>query len=332
MSIISSRRSYTERKTQALRLTLSPSEEILNRKACVYATGSFGRLEAYEESDLDLFIVGLDDEADEAGTSSSSLSNLDAILVKSDLIRAVREAGIKDFDGDGKYLYHYSVSEFTRTLGKPEDDANNTLTGRLLMFLESQPLLGVDVYKAIIRKVIDAYWRDYDDHKNEFIPAYLSNDILRLWRTFCVNYEARTERKPDSKKIKGKIKNYKLKHSRMLTCYSALLYLLFIYKVKQTVAPEDAFDMTQMTPTQRLEWILSQSAAGEAHSDIGALIGQYEKFLELTSVGEAKLSEIFLDKNKYSSYMQESRNFGDCMYKALSKIDENSRYYRIIVV
>lgn len=244
----------------------------------------------------------------------------------------MKDIGIKDFYGDGKYLSHYSVAEFTKTLGRPEDDANNTLTGRLLMFLESQPLLGKDVYEKIIRQVIDAYWRDYDDHRNEFIPAYLSNDILRLWRTFYVNYEARTERKPDSKKIKGKVKNYKLKHSRMLTCYSALLYLLLVYKVNKTVSPDNAFEMTQLTPTQRLEWILSQGAASGAHHDVNILIGQYEKFLELTNVGEMKLAEIFLDKEKYNYYMQESRNFGDCMYNALSKIDENSRYYRIIVV
>jgi hypothetical protein len=55
------------------------------------------------------------------------------------------------------------------------------------------------------------------------VPAFLANDILRIWRTFCVNYEARTETEPAEKKAKRKLKNYKLEHSRLLTCYSALL-------------------------------------------------------------------------------------------------------------
>lgn len=89
MSIISSRRLYTEKKTEDLRKNLMSSEEILNGKACVYATGSFGRLEASEASDLDLFIVGLNGELDdETGQSKSALSNLDAILVKAGLIGA----------------------------------------------------------------------------------------------------------------------------------------------------------------------------------------------------------------------------------------------------
>ena len=84
------------------------------------------------------------------------------------------------------------------------------------------------------------------------MPAFLTNDILRLWRTFCVNYEAGTEREPEDKKAKGKLKNYKLKHSRMLTCYSAILWLLAIYAKKNSVSRDDAFAMTGMTPTERL--------------------------------------------------------------------------------
>ena len=40
--------------------------------------------------------------------------------------------------------------------------------------------------------------------KDEFMPAFLANDILRLWRTFCVNYEARTQTEPAEKKAKRK--------------------------------------------------------------------------------------------------------------------------------
>ncbi|CAD7034415.1 hypothetical protein REJC140_03314 [Pseudorhizobium endolithicum] len=162
------------------------------------------------------------------------------------------------------------------------------------MLLESKPLLGDDVYADVIRTVIKAYWRDYEDHKDEFMPAYLTNDILRLWRTFCVNYEARTERKPDPNKAKGKVKNYKLKHSRMLTCFSALLYLLTIYKRNGTVSEEDGFAMTQLTPIERVEWLLQQPEASDAHSEATKLLEQYDQFLTLTKIGEVELERIRL--------------------------------------
>jgi hypothetical protein len=151
------------------------------------------------------------------------------------LIEATRALGIPEFSGDGRYLMHYSVQDFTKTLGTPEDDVTNTFTARLLLLLESRPLLESAVYRDVTEEVIVAYWRDYADHKTDFMPAFLANDILRLWRTFCVNYEARTARVPDREKAKGKLKNYKLKHSRLLTCYSALLYLLTVYSKQQTV-------------------------------------------------------------------------------------------------
>jgi hypothetical protein len=245
---------------------------------------------------------------------------------------ATRKLNFPDFDGDGKYLGHYSVDEFTKSLGKPEDDANNTLTGRLLLFLESRPLLGDSLYYDIIDEVIAAYWRDYEDHKTDFTPAFLANDILRLWRTFCVNYEARTARTPDEHKVKGKIKNYKLKHSRMLTCYSALLYLLATYAREGTVSPKQASDMTKLTPTQRLEWLKKQPELLEARGTITDLILQYERFLENTSRGDNALKEIFSDPQKSAACMAESYKFGDMMFKALYAIGRETKLFRLIAV
>ncbi len=134
------------------------------------------------------------------------LKRLDEICIKADLIEATRRCGIPEFSGDGKYLAHYSVRELTKTLGTREDDAENTFTARLLLLLESRPLLGSQVYKEITEDVIAAYWGEYEEHKSEFMPAFLANDILRLWRTFCVNYEAYTAKEPDDKRAERKLK------------------------------------------------------------------------------------------------------------------------------
>jgi len=150
---IERRKAYTTARVRALRGRLGDADELLGYDGCVYATGSFGRLEAGENSDLDLFIVGLNEQRQNPetkkleATGESRVSNLNAICIKADLIRSVSDLGLPEFDGDGKYLRHYSVDDLLNTLGKSEDDASNTLTARLLLTLESRCLLGQISYE-----------------------------------------------------------------------------------------------------------------------------------------------------------------------------------------
>lgn len=333
MDELAERRSKTAARIATLSGRLKTAEALAKGKACVFATGSFGRREAGPHSDLDLFIVGKKDgKSGPDGREGSLLKRLDEICIKADLIEATRELKIPEFSGDGRYLAHYSVHEFTKTLGTPEDDVTNTFTARLLLLLESCPLLESTVYQEVTEEVIAAYWRDYEDHKADFMPAFLANDILRLWRTFCVNYEARTERMPESEKAKGKLKNYKLKHSRLLTCYSALLYLLAVYGDQQTVSPSDAMAMIRMTPTERLEWLLKRSELARAHGAVTKLLEHYNRFLEATNVIENELVARFMDKSTSQSYIIASYTFGDLVFDALNSIGNGNRFHRLLVV
>lgn len=320
------RRLQTARRIKALQESLTGAEKLAEGKACVYATGSFGRCEASPHSDLDLFIVSKNAE------KGSQLKRLDEICIKADLIEVTRDHGIQEFSGDGRYLAHYSLHQLTKTLGKPEDDATNTFTARLLLLLESRPLFGEVVYHEVTEDVIAAYWRDYKDHKSDFMPAFLANDILRLWRTFCVNYEALTEREPDREKAKGKLKNYKLKHSRLLTCFSALLYLLARYGREKTVSPNTALEMIHLTPTERLEWLINQSDLQAAHGTLNELLSQYNKFLESTNAPEDELIDRFLSKESNKEYKNNAYLFGNSMYNALNSIGNNNAFHRVLVV
>jgi len=333
MGELANRRAETQVRIAQLRERLSDADLIARGKACVYATGSFGRCEASSHSDLDLFILGKNDGKPGAeGKQGSLLKRLDEICIKADLIEVTRELGIPEFSGDGRYLTHYSVHEFTRTLGTPEDDVANTFTARLLLLLESCPLLESAVYLDVTGEVIAAYWRDFEDHKKDFMPAFLANDILRLWRTFCVNYEARTERVPDDAKAKGKLKNYKLKHSRLLTCYSALLYLLAVYEMAGSVSPADAMEMIRLTPTQRVEWLLAEPKMSRAHDKLRELIEQYELFLATTNAAEGEIVARFMNKATSNEYMSAAHRFGDLVFDAMTAIGDGNRFHRLLVV
>jgi predicted nucleotidyltransferase len=325
-AVIDERRLESNRRTDDLKTHLRDAEALCGGKACVYMTGSFARGEAHKFSDLDLFIVGQDSDG------KRELKRLDEIRIKADLIEATQMLGIPEFSGDGRYLEHYTLHQLTGTLGKPEDDVTNTFTARLLLLLESRPLLESGVYSKVTEEVIGAYWQDYVDHKNDFNPAFLANDILRLWRTFCVNYEARTARQPEQEKAKRKLKNYKLKYSRLLTCYSALLFLLAVHVQKQTVNPEDAVQMIGMTPTQRLEWIIAEPGLKNAHEKVAGLISAYEEFLTNTAQSEADLIARFLDREVSRTYFESAARFGDQIFDVIEILGQRKQLHRLLVV
>lgn len=285
---VANRRAATAKRLEELRSGLGDAAKTVENRACAYVTGSFGRLEAGRYSDLDLFIVGRSKE------DRRELPRLDEICVKADLIEITRKHGFPDFSGDGEYLEHYTVRELVKTLGRAEDDMNNTFTARLLLLLESKPLIGDAVYSDAINDVIAAYWGDFEDHKTEFVPAFLVNDILRLWRTFCVNYEARTSREPDEKKAKRRLKNYKLKHSRLMTCYSGIAFLLAVFAAGKTVTPRDAREMVSLTPVERIEALASRGVDPQI---VAGVIASYEKFLKNTDDTEDALVAKFLDRD-----------------------------------
>src|SRR5277367_5502265 len=86
---LSNRRSQTSQRIEQLRSRLTAAEEIAAGKACVYMTGSFGRCEASEFSDLDLFILGKNNgKKERGGKEGGLLSRLDEICIKADLIEA----------------------------------------------------------------------------------------------------------------------------------------------------------------------------------------------------------------------------------------------------
>jgi hypothetical protein len=169
------------------------------------------------------------------------------------------------------------------------------------------------------------------------MPAFLANDILRIWRTFCVNYEARTQTDPPAKKAKRKLKNYKLKHSRMLTCFSALAHLLAVFEKQGTVSPADAHDMVRLTPVERLEGIRSGSRSRSVKSCVDELLGRYERFLENTEASEDELIQRFLRPEVIKQLFAEAYQFGDEMFALIDTIGRSeagkpSRFYRLLVV
>ncbi|WP_348524690.1 nucleotidyltransferase domain-containing protein [Paracoccus marinaquae] len=335
---LSTARDFSSKKLESVKKSLSSAEKLFGQRVCVYATGSYGRLEAGPSSDLDLFIVSdmIEKKSENGPKIERRLSGIDEIKLQYHLISCVEENELPAFDGDGKYLSCHTFEEYVKYLGGPDDDAKNSLTGRLLLLLESKPLLGVAEYDRLIGHVIEKYFLDHSANPKKFVPAFLFNDILRMWRTFCVNYEYKRK----SGSAETKIKNLKLKYSRMLTCYSALLFLLDAYSRNETVNQNDVRDMISKTPTERLLAVsgncnyLDEASREIVVSSLSRALSDYSEFLEFmhddnnsTSIQAVEVHEEWRGK---------SYQFGEAMELALSSIGrmdgKSSVLYRLVLI
>lgn len=247
MDLIKKRDAFSKQTVNELRKRILDLSYIDNLKSslCIYATGSFARGEASEHSDVDIFFIGKKD---------NKIKNLDEIILKADLIKIIRELNLPDFSGDGEYLTIHHLEDIIEKLGSPSDDYYNYFTARLLLLLESKPLFNDELYDVAISDIIDVYYNDYPDHKETFSPIFLANDIMRFWKTMCLNYEQKRDKNDITdafKKNKARLKNLKLKFSRLTTCYSLLCCL----KKGDQTKPSDLKNLIQLTPIERLNYI-----------------------------------------------------------------------------
>jgi len=341
---LAERQKHTAEVLERLRDGLSPSankpQSVAYRyenRATVYVTGSYGRGEASQYSDLDLFIVSGegpvagDARARSRGDSSGArlLTNLDEICLKAELIELTRSHRLPDFSGDGRYLECYTGSQLANEIGSDKDDYANTFTARLLLLLESRALIGKSLYDSAVDSVVAAYFRDYADHSTNFEPTFLLNDILRLWRTFCVNYENRTSDGSDAAKAKRKLKHFKLSHSRLLTCYSGIVTLLDVFARNHTVGPDDIREMVAKTPMERIADV-GRARAGSL-DPVSKVTNAYERFLVTTAEDEEKLCERFGEKKYARERMAEARAFAKLVHDLVMSIDAGRLSQAVVI-
>ncbi len=320
--IVERRRERSRERLDGLREKVGSFQELDETVGlCIYVTGSYGREEASEHSDLDLLFVHEGDR-EEAG-----LTSLRETLIQADLIRLNREAGFPEFSGDGRYLQTHALGDMVGKLGGSEDDYANLFTARLLLLLESQPVYGDAAYERVVREVIDTYFRDYPDHGESFRPLFLINDILRFWKTLCLNYEHKRNRPADDedRRMKSHLKNFKLKFSRLTTCFSGVLPLL--QQGSSVLNPDAAYDLLKPPPLERLRRLSAERGS------IEQLLEDYAWFLERTGRSEDEVLEWFRDPGVRGRAFQRARAYGDTMFQVLRQVvSDDAQSLRYLVI
>ena len=320
--LLSQRKEWSLCKLTSFKTEVASLDDInTHTDLCIYVTGSFGRLEASSESDLDLFFIKAGTQADEP------MSHIDKTLMDASLIQACRRMNFPEFSGDGKYLEIHHLQDITKNLGGRSDDFDNSFTARLLLLLESLPVYNDALYDDFIQEITKAYFRDYPDHENNFRPTFLVNDIIRFWKTLCLNYEhSRNEPNRDEVEIrKSQLKNLKLKFSRMLTCFSLVIPLAV---PRTSMEPETCVALMQERPLERLRIVAENSG----HSELwDTLAEDYGWFLNLTGQPQDDVLDWVGSSDNRIQAFGRARQFGDRMYSLLTEVaSPEARRYLVI--
>lgn len=237
----------------------------------IYVCGSLARGEMVGCSDLDLFFIDTRKSTKQKSIKCISESNLKSYQFFTKLYKINKENGYQDPSKEGLYWRFTSLSDLL-DIGSSVEDYNNGFTARMLLILESKPLYNEKIYNATLKKVMEEYFSEYQDHCDDFYPLYLINDILRYWYTLTLNYEYHRDKNDDISKKNWR--RLKLKFARLLTCFSFIACLCF-----ESTNPDKAIKIVKLSPLERLDLIGSKN--DYLNAIVMSIKNEYEYFINL---------------------------------------------------
>lgn len=102
-----------------------------------------------------------------------------------------------------------------------DSDINKNLTQRMLLLLEGEWVFNEGGFKKLTAEAIDRYV--HNDLPNGKICLYLLNDIIRYWRTICIDFEHKTYNSVNNSTKPRAIRLIKLRFSRMLMSFAGIV-------------------------------------------------------------------------------------------------------------
>jgi hypothetical protein len=233
--------------------------------------GSWGRRELTEHSDDDWLRL-VDGR------------RRDAVRPGEEALRAVlgREPGAGRLFGVTGFC-----EDLVEHIGLDEDD-NRNLTQRMLLMLESVPILGEDAYARCRARVLDRYLAEERGTRRP--PRFFLNDVIRYWRTIAVDFAGK-QRDTDEK---WGLRNAKLRTSRKVLFAGGLVPLLRCHALPRDAVRPFLVDQLDRPATDRLADAFL--AAGLTDAGVRCLAA-YDRWLALLGDAAVRDELAALDRN-----------------------------------
>jgi len=248
MKNIKAREEYSKNKLDEVRQKISiqcNEDKDLKRYSnnfTIIVGGSYARLEASEESDMDYFIVCQDVKCQEVLKSKSKC-----------IQECIQKTGIKNAAPDGAFGEIETIKEMTENVGG-RNDINAKITRRILFLIEGIALYNKSVFNQYREKLIKKYISDkITDHQ---LSMFLLNDIIRYYRTVCVDFEYKTA---EAGKPWG-TRNIKLIYARKLLYFSSILVCAETAQRDYEDKVKITNDLLCKTPIQRIQEVCGARA------------------------------------------------------------------------
>jgi hypothetical protein len=188
-------------------------------------------------------------------------------------------------------------------------DTNRNTTQRVLLLLESFPIRhrghqgSVGTYERVTKNILFRYLHDDTNFysaggEKSRIPRFLLNDVVRYWRTMCVDF---AYKEWEQAGVKWAIRNIKLRMSRKLLFVSSLLTVFSCHQnsdleIKEgeldqfiPMMQEHLFQFVQSTPMNIVVWTLMRLGMAE-HA--GRLLDHYDQYLARLNDSRAHLENL----------------------------------------